>query len=323
MSSQVDSVDIAPLFGPASPPRAAADAALWTAFRRTGAVVIHNYPDADQVDARAQIMLGLFDAPLGVRAPLFSRLVEPGNAYWYRGYHPRTPDRLLQNDFYDMGPRHPAAGPDLRGIGLFCEPTPLPDPAALPGWAEAMHGYYAHMNMVSQAMIRSIGRSAGFDEAVIRDRFDGEHSTLRLLDYQPGAKSPVQGEDGAALSAGSHTDASGLSLLWQAAPGLQARGPDGVFRDIPMVPNAISVHVGDVMTRLTGGIVPATPHRVLSSDRARRSIGFFLEPALTAPVTAAQDTRDPVPPEDTYGWQLIDTFAKRPHWAEVIAQQTA
>ena len=98
---------------------------------------------------------------------------------------------------------------------------------------------------------------------------------------------------------------------------------DGVFRDIPMVPNAISVHVGDVMTRLTGGIVPATPHRVLSSDRPRRSIGFFLEPALTAPVTAAKDTRDPVPPEDTYGWQLIDTFAKRPHWAEVMAQQTA
>ena len=319
MPDNVDSVDIAALFGPASAEREAADAALWAALRRTGAVVIRNYPDADRVDARARAMLALFEAPEAVRAPLYSRLAAPGNAGWYRGYHPCAANRLLQNDFYDMGPADPAPGPALPGISFFEEPTPVPDETALPGWSAAMRAYYDHMNSIAQAMIRSIGRSAGFDEAVIRARFDGDHSTLRLLDYKAGAKSPVQGEDGAALSAGRHTDASGLSLLWQEAPGLQAQAQDGTYRDIPMVANAISVHVGDVMTRLTGGIVPATPHRVLASDRPRRSIGFFLEPALIAPVTAAQETRDPVPVEDTYGWQLIDTFAKRPQWDAVFA----
>ena len=323
MPSSVAIVDIAALFGPAGPARDATDAALWQGLRDTGAVIITGHPEADRVDARARAMLALFDAPEAVRAPLFSRMAAPGNACWYRGYHPRAPERLLQNDFYDMGPVDPAPGPALEGMEIFCEPTPLPDEAALPGWAATMRAYYDHMIAVSQAMIRSIGRSAGFDEGMIRARFDGDHSTLRLLDYKPGAKSPVKGEDGAELSAGLHTDASGLSLLWQQAPGLQAQGPDGVHRDIPMVPNAISVHVGDVMTRLTDGAVPATPHRVLASDTARRSIGFFLEPALTAPVTAAARTRDPVPVQDTYGWQLLETFARRPNWSEVFRMPVA
>jgi isopenicillin N synthase-like dioxygenase len=65
--------------------------------------------------------------------------------------------------------------------------------------------------------------------------------------------------------------------------------------------------------------VPATPHRVLASDGPRQSVGFFLEPALSAAVTPARDTRDPVPVEDTYGWQLINTFAARPQWSDVFA----
>ena len=250
--------------------------------------------------------------------PLYTRLVAPENAHYYRGFHPCTPERLLQNDMYDLGPEHPAPGPNLPGIDVFCETSPLPDPNALPGWAETMRAHYDHLNTVAQHMIRSIGRSAGFGDDMIRARFDGAHSTLRLLNYHAGAASPQPGPDGVALSAGRHTDACGLSLLWQAEPGLQAEGQDGVFRDIPVVANAISVHVGDAMTRLTDGVVPATPHRVLACDGPRQSVGFFLEPALSAAVTPASETRDPVPVEDTYGWQLINTFAARPQWTGVV-----
>ncbi len=319
MPDTVDTIDISALFAGEGPARDACDAALWAGLKRTGAVVITGYPDADKVDDRARAGLTLFDQPDEVRAPLHSKLTSPANTHWYRGYHPCTGERLLQNDFFDMGPSEPAAGPDLPGIDVFTENTPLPDAEALPGWAEGMRAHYSHLNTVAQHMIRSIGRSAGFDEAIIRARFDGEHSTLRLLSYGAGAVSPHPADDGTQLSAGRHTDASGLSLLWQDTPGLQAEGQDGVFRDIPIRPNAISVHVGDAMTRLTGGVVPATPHRVLACDGPRRSVGFFLEPALSAAVTPAQETRDPVPVQDTYGWQLINTFAQRPQWQHVIA----
>lgn len=318
MSNTVDTIDISALFGPSGSSRAACDTALWGGLKRTGAVIITGYPDAEHVDARARKGLTLFDQPDDVRAPLHSRLTSPGNTHWYRGYHPCTGERLLQNDFFDMGPENPEAGPDLPGMEIFCETTPLPDATALPGWSETMRAHYDHLNSVAQQMIRSIGRSAGFDDDMIRARFDGAHSTLRLLNYSAGAITSHNSKDEPALSAGRHTDASGLSLLWQDSPGLQAEGQDGIFRDIPTVPNAISVHVGDAMTRLTNGVVPATPHRVLACDGPRRSVGFFLEPALSAPVTAANATKDPVPVQDTYGWQLINTFANRPQWKGVI-----
>ncbi len=319
MPDTVDRIDIAAFFAGPGPDRDACDAALWTGLKRTGAVIITGYPEAERVDARARAALKLFDQPAEIRAPLHSKLTSPKNTHWYRGYHPCTGERLLQNDFFDMGPEQPASGPDLPGIEVFEETTPLPANEALPGWADGMRAHYAHLNSVAQHLIRSIGRSAGFSEEVIRERFDGEHSTLRLLSYGAGAVSPHPADDGATLSAGRHTDASGLSLLWQDTPGLQAEGQDGVFRDIPVLPNAISVHVGDAMTRLTGGVVPATPHRVLSCEGARRSVGFFLEPASAAAVTPAHETRDPVPVQDTYGWQLINTFAQRPQWQSVIA----
>lgn len=315
MPDLVATVDIGPLFSGDADARPACDAALWSGLRETGSVVITGYDDAAQIDRRARLGLEIFDFPQEVIAPTVTRLVVPGNTNAYRGYWPCTPERLLQNDFFDVGPEHPADGPDLPGMEIFTEATPWP--RGYDDWATEIRAHYQHLNRIAQAMILSIGRSAGFDETVIGDRFHGVHSTLRFLDYAAGA-GKNRSSDPVALAAGAHTDASGLSLLWQSAPGLQAQGQDGVWRDIPILNNAISVHVGDVMTRLTDGAVPATPHRVLASDRPRQSVGFFLEPALAALVTPAGYTGEPSV-RDTYGWQLLETFSRRDHWKGVIA----
>jgi isopenicillin N synthase-like dioxygenase len=311
MATSVDIVDINPLFSKNTSEWEACDAALWTGLRRTGSVVATGYPDAAMVDIRARRGLEIFTFPEDILAPITSRLVKPGNRNAYRAYWPCLPERLLQTDFYDVGPEDPEPGPNLPGIELFTEQTAWPDGHG--DWAADVRAHYDCLNRIAQAMIRSIGRSAGFKGDEIARRFDGSHSTLRFLNYAAGAKTNVQAED-AVLSAGAHTDASGLSLLWQGAPGLQAQGRDGVWRDIPMMENAISVHVGDVMTRLTDGAVPATPHRVLASDTPRQSVGFFLEPALTALVTPARHSGE-TSERDTYGWQLLETFSRRPLWA--------
>ena len=116
--------------------------------------------------------------------------------------------------------------------------------------------------------------------------------------------------DEATLVAGRHTDAAGVSLLWQAQPGLQAQSRDGIWRDVPPVANCISVHLGDVLEIMTDGRVPATPHRVLDKGCARQSIGFFLEPALGAKLSAVQPEDPPVVIDEeaargTYGWHLL------------------
>lgn len=316
MVDHVYSIDIGGLFEGPSPLRDACDAALWHGLKRTGAVVITGFPDADKVDSRARTGLAIFDLPAEAKTRLAIRQFAPGNRNQWRGYWPPTEKRLLKNEQYDLGPATAMLGPDLPGIELLSEANALPDTDPVPGWSEVTRAHYDHLNTVAQAMIRSIGRSAGFVEAEIGRRFDGAHSTLRFLSYSAGADAGI-GDDGVHLSAGRHTDSSGLSLLWQEVPGLQAEGQDGVFRDIPVVPNAISVHVGDVMTRMTGGVVPATPHRVLAANGPRRSVGFFLEPALSAPITAA-DQGGPDRVEDSYAWSLLETLSGREMWAGIV-----
>lgn len=315
MSDTVDFVDIGDLFNGKIADRTKCDAALWQGLRRTGSVVITGFPHAVEVDQWARNGLRIFEFPKDEIDPLVTRLIKPGNTNAYRGYWPCTPERKLQNDFYDVGPEHPERGADIPGMDILAEKTPWP--AGRKDWADQVRAFYDQMNQIAQVLILSIGRSAGFDDLTIGERFTGSHSTLRFLNYAAGAGlGRIEGE--VAVSAGAHTDASGLSLLWQGAPGLQARGQDGVWRDIPKAENAISVHVGDVMTHLTDGAVPGTPHRVLASDSARQSVGFFLEPALSAVVTPATHIGTHTV-RDTYGWQLLKTFSERDHWRGIIA----
>ncbi|MEX0281228.1 MAG: 2OG-Fe(II) oxygenase family protein [Arenibacterium sp.] len=318
MDRTVAIVNIAALFDEVeSDARRATDDALWEGLKATGSVIITGYPQAEQVDARARTGLEIFSLSETEKHKLTTRLVAPENPNWYRGYWPMTPGRLLRNDFYDVGPASPQSSLELDGIDILTEPTPWPQREPQMDWARNVRAHYDHLNEVALAMIRSLGRSAGFDSDEIAARFEGAHSTLRFLNYGDATSEPVIAPDGTPLAAVRHTDASGLSLLWQDAPGLQAEGTDGRFRDIPPLENAISVHVGDVMTTLTRGVVPATPHRVLASDNPRKSVGFFLEPALDAPVTPA-DHAAPTRVEDTYAWSLLRTFAAREHWKGVI-----
>lgn len=323
MDKTVARIDIAALFdADKTPARDAADKALWDGLKATGSVIITGYPDADKVDARARVGLGVFDLPEAEKRKLTTRLVVAENPNWYRGYWPITPERLLRNDFFDVGPVEPYSDQTLDGINILTEQTPWPEAEPSENWSATVRQHYDHLNMVALTMIRSLGRSAGFVAEEIAARFEGAHSTLRFLNYGEATADPVIAPDGTPLAAVRHTDASGLSLLWQDAPGLQAEGTDGVFRDIPPLENAISVHVGDVMTTLTRGVVPATPHRVLASDHPRQSVGFFLEPSLDAPVTPA-DHGEPTGPEDTYAWHLLRTFAAREHWKGVIKDPEA
>jgi len=305
--SDVTSVDISALYGPACPARDACDAAIWAGLRSTGSIVVTGYPDAGEVDARARSGLAFFDLPEDAKRRVMTKLSAPENAHTYRGYHPHDPSGEFRTDFFDIGPDNPVPGPDLQGMHIITERTPWPDPEPMPGWQDAVRAYYDQMEDLAKRLMRSIGRTAGFAEAEIEARFGGQHSTLRFLDY-PQSDRPAPA-DGPAVAAICHTDASGLSLLWQAGPGLQAQGPDGAFHDVPMRADCVSVHVGTVMTTMTDGAVPATPHRVLDHGVRRQSVGFFLEPALAAPVTAADAVGRAVQPEETYGWQLLKQLA--------------
>lgn len=320
--ANINLVNIAPLWQDDTTARSQTDAAIWAALESTGAMVISDYPGFEQVDTWGHAGCAIHDIPEAAKQSLTIAVYQPANPNFYRGYHPRLPGGTFKVNIYDIGPKNPDAGPPLPGIDYMTEPTPWPADSLLPQWKSAMTDCYQHLNQVSQRIMLSIGRSAGFPEQVIHQRFAGEHSTLRMLDYPD-----IDHHDTDGVAANRHVDASALSLLWQREPGLQAEGPDGQFYDVPMISNCISVHVGTVMEQLTGGRVRATPHRVLGNSGVRRSMGFFLEPALTAPITPASHVlaqanstghHSATPLQETYAWLLLKTHHSREKYADLI-----
>ena len=85
-----------------------------------------------------------------------------------------------------------------------------------------------------------------------------------------------------AIWAGAHTDINLFTLLPRStAKGLQVQKTDGEWIDVIVPVNAFVINCGDMLQRLTAGVLPSTSHRVLnpSPERAkfpRYSYPFFL-----------------------------------------------
>jgi len=110
----------------------------------------------------------------------------------------------------------------------------------------------------------------------------GSHRTmLRILHYPP-----LTGDEPAgSLRAAAHEDINLLTVLPAAnEPGLQVRGLDGSWFDVPCDPGSVVINAGDMLELASGGFFPSTTHRVLNppsseSNRSRCSTPLFLHPA--------------------------------------------
>lgn len=327
---ELTTIDIAALFDDEPAARSAVDRAIMAAVEREGGFVVAGFPGAADLDARTAKLLRFFDLPTEAKRAVATRAVEPDGKRIYRGYVCAfNPDGWAHNEFFDIGPEAPVAGPPIPGMEIFAETNIWPEPEPAPGWRTLMVGHHRALDAVARQIMLSVGRAAGFEEEDFKARFAGGNSTLRLLNYPLPPAGAVSVEkvpemrltqEGKVLAAGRHCDASGLSLLWQETPGLEVEAPDGSWRPVPLRANSLSVHLGDVLSVMTESAIPATPHRVVDHGIARRSVGFFLEPALSArlaPIGAAA-LADARPGAGTYGWHLMSVFSQRPRHKNLV-----
>ncbi len=172
-------------------------------------------------------------------------------------------------------PRVLAAEP-FRGVNLW------PD---LPGFRETMLAYFTHVWALGVGLLQPVARDLGLPPDHFAPSFDAPMATLRLLSYP--AASGAAGE----IGAGAHTDYGALTLLLtDGAPGLQVRPRGGDWLDVPHVPGAFVVNIGDCLMRWTNDLYVSTPHRVLPPPRPRQSVAFFLDPNPDALITALPGT---------------------------------
>ena len=161
------------------------------------------------------------------------------------------------------------------GPGFLGDIWPANPPDLKPAW----RAYYEEMSALA-ATLRSVFAAAlGLDPDYFEDRFQGHLSSLRVIDYPEQSEPPAPRQ----LRAGAHSDYGVLTVLrTEDAPGgLQVRTRDGRWSDVPHIPGAFVVNIGDAMMRWTNDHWISTQHRVLNpplvagQSTRRQSIAYF------------------------------------------------
>lgn len=131
-----------------------------------------------------------------------------------------------------------------------------------------------HLTRLGDGLLAACALDLGLGENLFTPYLDRPLHRLGLNLYGAGrATSPAR----PAMSP--HIDLSVLTILDQDQPGLEVRDRDGQWLQVPNVPDALFLFLGDYVQRWSNGLHRAAPHRVATVRRARMSIQYKHRPS--------------------------------------------
>jgi isopenicillin N synthase-like dioxygenase len=150
-------------------------------------------------------------------------------------------------------------------------------PEEVPGFKETYLALYDAFDEAGVKVLRAIARFLNVDEEYFTDTVRDGNSVMRLLHY------PAQDEPtGNHIRAGAHEDINTITLLLGAEEaGLELKTKDGRWIPVSPKPGELVINIGDMLQRLTNGVLRSTSHRVVNpapdrASHARYSMPFFL-----------------------------------------------
>jgi isopenicillin N synthase-like dioxygenase len=147
-------------------------------------------------------------------------------------------------------------------------------------------------------MLEAIATGLDIEPDYFETRVSGGTSLLRLLHYPP----VPDGVEPGCVRAAAHEDINLITLLVAAqGAGLELLDRNGEWLPVENEPDHLIVDTGDMMARLTQGVLPATTHRVVNPagpNVSRYSMPFFLQPRsdVVLDVLPSCRTGDALPP---------------------------
>jgi len=235
---------------------------------------------------------GLLSRPRAEKERLASPIGHP-----YRGWRQWPDDfgRLELERYnvaqFDTQQDARAAGVLEEHLGLFADPNIWP--ADDPGLRPVTLGYMDGCRRLAGQMLEIYARALGLpDDTFVLGALP--HIRLTVNDYptwtydaapvqEPGPPGPEADPDEVKLLLLEHADDSAVTVLGQAGDyqGLQVQAPDGGWQSVPIVPGALQVLSGMLLSRWTNGRLRPGRHRVIAGGTdTRRSTAVFCYPSL-------------------------------------------
>lgn len=132
--------------------------------------------------------------------------------------------------------------------------------------------------LLLEALAPKLGLASDYFDPLVKDGT----SILRVLHYPP----VPDGAPPGAVRAAAHEDINFITILVAAkGAGLELLDRDGTWLPVETEPRNLIVDSGDMLARLTNGVIPATTHRVVNPagpNVSRYSMPFFMHPRSDA-----------------------------------------
>ena len=244
---------------------------LGGSFERYGFAVIEQH-GLDQ---------GLLDTALGDTKAFFALPDATKRAYHVpgsggaRGYTPfgvETAKGAASHDlkeFWHIGRDLPPGHPYRKYMADNLWPTEVPR------FQESLGALYAALDALGARILTAVARHLGLDPHWFDETVRLGNSVLRLLHYPPVDPEAAAGH----VRAGAHEDINVITLLLGAEEaGLEILSREGEWLPVAPPPGALVVNVGDMLQRLTAGVLPSTTHRVVNPAPERMAVSRYSTP---------------------------------------------
>ncbi|MDM7861498.1 2OG-Fe(II) oxygenase family protein [Alteromonas sp. ASW11-36] len=247
--------------------------------------------DYQAADAKEQFVRSLRETGFGVlkNHPIQQQSVADIYATWQSFFnseekHDFTFNKDTQDGFFPSTVSEVAKGFKKKDIKEYFHYYPWGQcPAAL---KQQLQDYYEQANALAAELLTWVEELSPEDvsklyrEPLSNMIKQSGQTLLRVLHYPPldGSEEPD------AIRAAAHEDINLLTILPAAnEPGLQVKGKDGNWIDVPCDFGNLIVNIGDMLQEASGGYFPSTTHRVINPEgsdqtRSRISLPLFLHP---------------------------------------------
>ena len=279
MTSSIPVIDLAAATSPDAP--ASLLGLVKDATETVGVVQVVNHGiPLDLISEFDQRIERLLSLPRGRKAELASPTGHP-----YRGWRQWPDDfgRLELERFnvgqFDDADQARAAGLAEEHLGIYAHRNVWP--ADEPELRDLTFRYIAAGQSLAERVLGLYARAQGLPEGTFPvDPLP--YLTFTVNNYPTWTYADT-GKDEDKLLLLEHADGSVLTVLAQAGDyeGLQVQLPGGDWLPVPVVPGALQVFSGTLLTRWTNGLLRPARHRVVAGGTAtRRSAAIFYYPAL-------------------------------------------
>ena len=276
---------------------------LFTGLKDYGFIVLVDHPVDQEVTNKAYNLVHEF-----FQLPEETKRKYVGKNGGQRGYtafgveHAKNSPYPDLKEFWHVG-REVLVNPDMK--------KHLADniwPSEIKEFKETLLKFYSALDMTSVVILDALAMALDLPQSYFRTMLQDGNSILRPIHYPPlDARAPKN-----AVRAAAHEDINLITVMVGATTsGLELLDRDGKWLPIKTNEKQLVIDSGDMLSRITNDLLPATTHRVVNPDNDtsnRYSMPFFVHPnpdTVLSCIPSCRGTGEKYPAINSNDWLMI------------------